>query len=181
MSVGFPPTPSLAPVLLTAPIYTDKFKFTKKQRWIKTPRRCLSPMSRFLESLDLFCDIPRRPRLTRYKVVFIDESQTIINDVSSPDSGPDEFEAAWDSPPIVEGECHSNLSPMPPYRPPSPPDRSRLMSISSVVDPAPPIWPLTNPEEAVLFRHFMDKLAMWVRCHPNPSLASRLGLVPMRG
>jgi hypothetical protein len=128
-----------------------KFKFTKKQRWIKTPRR----------------------------LVFIDESQTIINDVSSPDSGPDEFEAAWDSPPIVDVECHSNLSPMPPYRPPSPPDRSQLMSISSVVDPAPPIWPLTNPEEAVLFRHFMDKLAMWVRCHqtcPWPVESSRSSL-----
>ncbi|KAH6846981.1 hypothetical protein B0I37DRAFT_310474 [Chaetomium sp. MPI-CAGE-AT-0009] len=131
--------PCLPPGLKIRETNKYKFKFAKKQRWIKTPRR----------------------------LVFIDESQTIINDVSSPDSGPDDFDAAWDSPPVTEVECHSNTSPMPPYRPPSPPDRSRLMAISSVVDPPPPIWPLTNPEEAALFRHFMDKLATWLDlCDP---------------
>jgi hypothetical protein len=102
-------------------------------------------------------------------VVFIDESQSTINDASSPDSGPDEFETAWGSPPVIS-EVSSNKSPpvsagMPPFRPPSPPDRLRLMMISSVVNPPAPNWPLTNPEEARLFRHFVERLAMWVR-HP---------------
>lgn len=25
-----------------------------------------------------------------------------------------------------------------------------------------PVWPLTSPDEALLFRHFVQKLAMWV-------------------
>ncbi|KAL2142995.1 hypothetical protein VTI28DRAFT_454 [Corynascus sepedonium] len=120
-----------------------KFKFGKKQRWVKTPRR----------------------------LVFIDESQATINDASSPESGPDEFETVWDSP-IVTPEVSSHRSPplsagMTPFRLASPPERLRLMMISSVVNPPPTSWPLTSQEEAHLFRHFVEKLAVWLDlCDP---------------
>jgi hypothetical protein len=40
------------------------------------------------------------------------------------------------------------------------------MMISSVINPPVPncpSWPLTDREEAQLFRHFVEKLAVWVR------------------
>ncbi|KAL1839553.1 hypothetical protein VTJ49DRAFT_1416 [Mycothermus thermophilus] len=40
--------------------------------------------------------------------------------------------------------------------------------ISSVVNPPVSTWPLTNAEEANLFRHFVSRLAMWLDlCDPN--------------
>ncbi len=104
-------------------------------------------------------------------MVFINESHTTINDASasSPDSGPDEFETAWVSPTVTSSASSQKTPSLSaarvPFQPASPPDRDRLrlMMISSVVDPPPPNWPLTNPEEARLFRHFVERLAMWVR------------------
>jgi hypothetical protein len=49
---------------------------------------------------------------------------------------------------------------IPPFRSPTANDRGAMMMISSVVDPN---WPLTNPDEARLFRHFVEQLARWVR------------------
>ncbi|KAL2148430.1 hypothetical protein VTH82DRAFT_2350 [Thermothelomyces myriococcoides] len=122
----------------------NQFKFGKKQRWVKTPRR----------------------------LVFIDESQTANNDGSSPDSEPDEPETVWDSSPVASGSSSQKSPPvstgMARLRPPSNPERLRRMMISSVVNPAAPNWPLTNPEEARLFRHFVEKLAIWLDlCDPH--------------
>jgi len=122
-----------------------KFKFGKRQKWVKTPRR----------------------------LVFIDESQATINGASSPDSGPDEFETSWDSPNVTPEVSPNQTPPLSAgralFRPasPTPPDRLRLMMISSVVNPPAPSWPLTNPEDARLFRHFIEKLAVWLDlCDP---------------
>lgn len=130
----------------------------------------VSPFCCRLSSLSV---ASRALTLTNLQVVFIDESQTASNDVSSPDSGPDEYETTWDSPTLTS-DVSSHRTPsssagIPPFRPSSPPDRLRLMMISSVVDPpTTPNWPLTNPEEAYLFRHFVQNLAMWVREPDTP-------------
>ncbi|KAK4153637.1 hypothetical protein C8A00DRAFT_43455 [Chaetomidium leptoderma] len=136
--------PCLPPGLKIRETNKQKFKFAKKQKWVKTPRR----------------------------LVFIDESQTTIDDASSPDSEPDEFEAAWGSPAVASDASSHKTPPLsariPPFRPTSPPGRSHLMMISSVVNPPVPSWPLTNPEDARLFRHFVEKLAIWLDlCDPN--------------
>ncbi|KAL2159056.1 hypothetical protein VTH06DRAFT_2815 [Thermothelomyces fergusii] len=120
-----------------------QFKFGKKQRWVKTPRR----------------------------LVFIDESQTASNDASSPDSELDDSETGWDSSPVTPRSSSQRSPPvstgMTQFRPASPPERLRQMMISSVVNPAAPNWPLTDPEEARLFRHFVEKLAIWLDlCDP---------------
>ncbi|KAK4038855.1 hypothetical protein C8A01DRAFT_47573 [Parachaetomium inaequale] len=135
--------PCLPPGLKIRETNKHKFKFAKKQKWVKTPRR----------------------------LVFIDESQATIIDASSPDSGLDEFETAWGSPTVTSEVSPNKTPPMSagiaPFRPASPPDRLRLMMISSVVNPPSPSWPLTNPEEARLFRHFVEKLAIWLDlCDP---------------
>ncbi|KAL2134715.1 hypothetical protein VTI74DRAFT_11035 [Chaetomium olivicolor] len=121
-----------------------KFKFAGKQKWVKTPRR----------------------------LVFIDESKTVIHDASSPDSGPDEFEAVWESSPVISDLFSHQDSPVPAgapaFRPGSPTDR--LMISSAVLDPDPPApkWPLVNREEAHLFQHFVQKLARWLDlCDPQ--------------
>ncbi|KAK3309229.1 uncharacterized protein B0T15DRAFT_134260 [Chaetomium strumarium] len=125
-----------------------KFKFTQKQKWVRTPRR----------------------------LVFIDESRTAANDASSPDSGPDDFETVCGSPTITSDVSSNPTPPLPTLGPPafraaSPPERLRLMMISSVINPpAPscPSWPLTDREEARLFRHFVEKLAVWLDlCDPK--------------
>ncbi|KAL2169235.1 hypothetical protein VTG60DRAFT_6315 [Thermothelomyces hinnuleus] len=121
-----------------------QFKFGKRQRWVKTPRR----------------------------LVFIDESHAATNDASSPDSEPDESETVWDSSPVASGSSSQKSPPvsagMTQYRPASPPMRLRQMMISSVVNPPAPNWPLTDPEEARLFRHFVEKLAIWLDlCDPH--------------
>ncbi|KAK4130371.1 hypothetical protein BT67DRAFT_391309 [Trichocladium antarcticum] len=82
-----------------------KFKFTKKQKWVKTPRR----------------------------LIFIDESKTAAQDASSPDSGPDEFDdAAWGFP-ITASKDSSHQTLLlpgrgPPSRPRSPTDRFLISS-----------------------------------------------------
>ncbi|KAK4120968.1 hypothetical protein N657DRAFT_578711, partial [Parathielavia appendiculata] len=121
-----------------------KFRFTKKQKWVKTPRR----------------------------LVFINESQTTINDALSSDSGPDEVETAWESPTGASRVPFLGSPPstadIPSFRPQPLQDRLRLMMISSVVNPPSSSWPLTNPEEARLFRHFVEHLARWLDlCDPN--------------
>ncbi|AEO62221.1 uncharacterized protein THITE_2106159 [Thermothielavioides terrestris NRRL 8126] len=71
---------------------------------------------------------------------------------------------------------------MPPFQPASPPTRLRLMMISSVLDPPPPLgppkWPLEDEDEACLFRHFVQKLAVWLDlCDPNHTFET---VVPQR-
>lgn len=143
-----------------------KFKFAGKQKWVKTPRRRLSPVcsNQLLVKLN--------PDLPCCKVIFIDESKTVIHDASSPDSGPDEFDPVWDSP-TVKSDLSSHHTPplpaaAPASRPGSPTDR--LMISSAVLDPDPPAptWPLVNREEAHLFQHFVEKLARWVTYPPTP-------------
>ncbi|KAL2261786.1 hypothetical protein VTK26DRAFT_3366 [Humicola hyalothermophila] len=120
-----------------------KFKFTKKQRWVKTPKR----------------------------LVFIDESKAAEQDESSSGSGPDEFESetAQGSPPaIVSDDPFSNkTSQLPaaaiPYRPGSPTDRFMISTLPG---------PLANQGEAYLFRHFVEKLAVWLDlCDPKQTFA----------
>jgi hypothetical protein len=94
-------------------------------------------------------------------VVFIDESKTAAQDASSPDSGPDEFDdAVWGSPLAASEDSSAHQTPLlpariTPSRPRSPTDRFLISS---------PKWPLANEVEAYLFRHFVEKLAIWVMC-----------------
>lgn len=111
-------------------------------------------------------------------MIFVDESQNSFNDASSPDSGPDELETGWDmespdpTPEVPAQKTPSSSTSISPFRPTSPPDRLRLMMISSVIDSDPPVpleldkppvasWPL-DLVNARLFRHFVANLSLWV-------------------
>ncbi|KAL2019024.1 hypothetical protein VTK56DRAFT_10189 [Thermocarpiscus australiensis] len=121
-----------------------KFKFTKRQKWVKTPRR----------------------------LVFIDESKTVTQDGSSPDSGPDEAETICGSP-LVVSEGSSRQTPLlstaaPSFRSGSPPiSEPRSPTDRFMMTSAAP-KPLSSQTEAYLFRHFVEKLAIWLDlCDPD--------------
>lgn len=116
-----------------------------------------------------------RPSLTgSFSVVFIDESKTAAQDVSSPESGPDESTAVWSSasgpPDDPSPQTPLLSSDTAPFRPRSPTDRFLIPSVPgpSISSLSPRVWPLANHAEAFLFRHFVEHLASWVTYPTTP-------------
>lgn len=100
-------------------------------------------------------------------MLWLDETKLVAQDVSNPDTpGPYELESSWDSPSAVSEDSsqqtpHLSASiPRFPWGTPlaagqrSPTDRFMISSLK---------WPLSDRGEAYLFRHFVEKLAVWVK------------------
>jgi hypothetical protein len=108
-------------------------------------------------------------------VVFIDETKSVMRDVSSPGSGVDEFDDALSS----EGTVQGTVVPQPPVQipiqhapasyeyfdsgPKSPSERFLAKSTPARAVPQEPFnWPLPFDVEGRLIRHFVQHLAHWV-------------------
>ncbi|GAB1313774.1 Transcription factor domain-containing protein [Madurella fahalii] len=134
-------------------IVKHKFKFTKKQKWVKTPKRLL----------------------------WLDETNLVAQGVSSPESGPCEIESSWGSPSAVsEGSPQQTpqLSASIPRFPWGTPLATGQRSPTDRFMMSAPKWPLSDRGEAYLLRHFVEKLAVWLDlCDPNRSFEY---IVPQR-
>ncbi|KAK4160582.1 hypothetical protein QBC43DRAFT_292808 [Cladorrhinum sp. PSN259] len=150
-------------IRLNADNGNGKLTFSAKQKWVKTPKR----------------------------LVFIDETKSVMRDVSSPGSGVDEFDDALSS----EGTVQGTAVPQPPVQTPmqyapaayeyfdsgpkSPSERFLAKSTPARAVPQEPFsWPLPFDVEGRLIRHFVQHLAHWLDlCDPCRSFET---LVPER-
>ncbi|KAK0668088.1 hypothetical protein QBC41DRAFT_129295 [Cercophora samala] len=150
-----------------------KFKFTRKQKWVRFPKR----------------------------YVWIDETATVGHDQSSPESGAEDFDADLSNyaaspdllaspgaPTAPPSATLSQVSSVPPESRHSPSElaivtrfpvdglRSAVEEQPFAVRPSllgaeePCKWPLPQGTEGHLIRHFVENLALWLDlCDPNQS------------
>ncbi|KAK4230309.1 hypothetical protein QBC38DRAFT_452496 [Podospora fimiseda] len=140
-----------------------KLNFAANQKWVKTPKR----------------------------LVFIDETKSIMRDASSPGSGADDFDdtvlfeatvpSAVLPPPVLTPMQFSSSTYSSAFDsgPRSPSDRFLANSTPAQPVPQEPFnWPLPLENEAKLIRHFVQHLAHWLDlCDPCRSFET---LVPER-
>ncbi|KAB5545750.1 hypothetical protein GE09DRAFT_1243583 [Coniochaeta sp. 2T2.1] len=147
----------------------DPNNFSQRQRWVKTPKR----------------------------LVFIDETKDVARDVE--DEGLEDDDYAADDPMVDSPSAGSEIQQLPPrplqpnrptkeasypVGPASPTDRfifhedGLARERRSTIYLSTPIWPLADRDEAILFRHYIQKLAIWLDpCDPRRSFES---IVPQR-
>lgn len=115
-------------------------------------------------------------------VVFIDETKDVARDVE--DEGLEDDDYAADDPMVDSPSAGSEIQQLPPrplqpnrptketsypVGPASPTDRfifhedGLARERRSTIYLSTPIWPLADRDEAILFRHYIQKLAIWVR------------------
>lgn len=111
------------------------------------------------------------PLTSNQIVVFIDETKSIIRDVSSPGSGAEEFDDNVSSEGTVQGTFRGPAQDHVRYDsyqfsdsgPRSPSERFLAKSNPPRAVPQEPLqWPLPKDLEGRLVRHFVQNLALWV-------------------
>ncbi|KAK3985753.1 hypothetical protein QBC44DRAFT_152938 [Cladorrhinum sp. PSN332] len=150
-------------IRLNADNGNGRLVFSPKQKWVKTPKR----------------------------LVFIDETRTVIRDASSPGSGVEDYDDAVSSEGTVQGtvvqppaytpirQNSGSFSSVFESGPRSPSERFLAKSTPARIVPKEPFnWPLPLDVEGRLIRHFVQNLAHWLDlCDPCRSFET---LVPER-